>query len=177
MAIPGNDTIRANVVHIPTVSTFPYQEDFATGANGWLAGGVASSWALGTPAKNTIMGAASDSNSWVTGGLGTGTYNINENSAVVSPCFDMSNAPVNAWVAMSIWWNSEFSWDGTVLQATTDGGMSWFNIGDDGDPNNWYNDNTIGGVLVDSKRAGPDAILPAMVPVAGLRPHIPWTRP
>jgi hypothetical protein len=141
----SNDTINGTVIHVPTISSFPYQEDFSTGPNGWLAGGTASSWAFGTPAKTTIMGAASDSNAWVTGGLGTGSYNVNENSQVTSPCFDMTNAPVNAWVAMSIWWNAEFSWDGAVLQATTDGGVSWFNIGQEDDPFNWYNDGTIAG--------------------------------
>jgi len=46
---------------------------------------------------------------------------------------------------MLIWWNSEFSWDGTVLQSSIDSGATWQNVGAFGDPNNWYTDNTING--------------------------------
>lgn len=125
-----------------TISTFPYLEDFENGNGGWTPGGVGS-WALGTPAKPTINSAASGTNAWVTGGL-TGLYIPNANSFVESPEFDFTSLqqPI---IQLNIWWNSEFSWDGAVLQSSTNGGASWQNIGSFGDPNNWYNDNTING--------------------------------
>src|SRR5690606_13678918 len=48
-------------------------------------------------------------------------------------------------VQFSIWWNSEFSWDGTVLQSSIDGGATWQNVGALGDPNNWFTDGSING--------------------------------
>ena len=48
---------------------------------------------------------------------------------------------------MDVWWNSEFSWDGAVLQSSIDGGANWSNVGAFGDPNNWYTDNTLNGAF------------------------------
>ena len=127
-----------------TINTFPYTEDFEgpNGQNGWASGGGAISWAFGLPNKTVIQGASSGSNCWVTGGLGTTKYNPNENSFVTSPCFDFTslNKPV---IKLRVWWHSEFSMDGTVLQYSTNGGTIWATVGVMGDPYKWYNDNTI----------------------------------
>ncbi|MEO0895149.1 MAG: T9SS type A sorting domain-containing protein [Bacteroidota bacterium] len=131
-------------VSIPTVDMWPYTETFITGNNGWNSGGPVNSWALGEPNKNTIKGAASDTNAWVTGGLVNSFYLSNEESFVIGPCMDMSDLS-NPVISLSIWWNSEFSWDGAVLQASTDGGDTWSRVGNLGDPFNWYNDGTING--------------------------------
>jgi hypothetical protein len=139
----GNDSLLGiEVVHIPLVDTFPYLEDFESGNGGWQASGTNSSWELATPANTVINSAASGVNSWITNA--TGNYNTNENSEVVGPCFDFSSLsdPV---VRMSVWWNSEFSWDGAVLQSSVNDGASWQNVGAFGDPDNWYTDNTIDG--------------------------------
>ena len=141
----SNDTISRVVISIPTISTFPYKQDFENGQGGWSSGGTGSSWAFGTPAKSTINSAGSGLNSWTTGGLGAATYNADEQSWVLGPCFDMTSAPAAPWVAMKIWWESEFSWDGANLQTSTDDGTTWTNVGNLGDPNNWYTDNTING--------------------------------
>src|SRR6186713_2769954 len=126
-----------------TISTYPYVENFdGATAPGWTSGGTNSSWALGTPAKSVINSAASGTKSWVTGL--SGQYNLSENSYVESPCFNMSTL-VQPVVELKIWWNSEFSWDGAVLQSSIDGGVTWVNVGAKGDPNNWYNDNSING--------------------------------
>ncbi|MCB0856245.1 MAG: hypothetical protein KDD63_28695, partial [Bacteroidetes bacterium] len=127
------------VNHTPQISSLPYQETFISGPSFWTSGGANSTWALGTPAKTVINSAASDTNSWVTGGLGTGSYLADETSYVLSPCFDMTSADPNTVVAMSIWWESEGTYDGTVLQSTNDGGATWTTIGAFGDPGNWYN--------------------------------------
>jgi hypothetical protein len=126
------------------ITIFPYFEDFENGPAGWVASGTANTWAFGTPAKSTIQGASSGTKAWVTGGLGGGQYNNNENSAVLSPEFDFSNMqqPV---VQLRVWWNNEFSWDGAAFQATTNNGGTWLTIGTTNSPGNWYTDNTING--------------------------------
>ncbi len=141
----SNDTTSFSIVSVPTVSTFPYKQDFENGQGGWSSGGSASSWAFGTPAKDVIQGAGSGLNAWTTGGLGATPYNNTEQSWVQGPCFDMTAVPAAPWVAMKIWWEAEFSWDGANLQTSTDDGTTWTNVGNLGDPNNWYTDNTIDG--------------------------------
>jgi uncharacterized repeat protein (TIGR01451 family) len=137
----SNDGISAP---IETIGVFypPYFEDFENGEGGWTASGANSTWALGTPAKAVIIGAASGVNAWVTSL--DGIYALDEQSQVTGPCFDLS-ALTNPVIELSTWWNSEFSWDGAVLQSSTDGGNTWDPVGAFGDPDNWYTDNTING--------------------------------
>ncbi len=137
---PTNNSMSGTVISVPSVSTFPYFQNFENGNGGWIAGGTNSSWALGTPAKPVINSAASGTNAWTTSL--TGTYNASENSQVVGPCFNLSSliAPI---IEMKVWWNSEAGWDGAVLQSSIDGGTTWQNVGAFGDPNNWYNDNSL----------------------------------
>lgn len=139
-----NDTSCTTVIAVPGISTYPYLEDFESGQGGWISGGTANSWAYGNPSKTVIQGAASGSNAWVTGGLGTGNYSASEDSYVIGPCFDFSSLQ-NPWVSMKIWWNSEFSWDGAVLQSSIDFGQTWQNVGAYLDPFNWYTDNSVNG--------------------------------
>ena len=141
---PANDTVTKVVTGIPGVNTYPYIQDFEAGNGGWLPGGTASSWAYGTPAKTTIIGASSGTKAYVTGGLGTTAYNNNEGSYVLGPCFDFTTLQ-NPWVSLRIWWFSEFSWDGSNLQYSTDFGTTWNNVGAYNDPGNWYNDNSLNG--------------------------------
>lgn len=123
------------------VTSFPYHQDFEAGQGGWFPVGTNSTWAYGTPNKTVIQGAASGTKAWTTGGL-TGDYVNNEASQLEGPCFDLTalGAP---WFGTDIWWNAESSWDGAVLQASVDGGVTWTRVGAYGDPYNWYNDNTI----------------------------------
>ncbi len=131
-------------IHGQKIATFPYFEDFENGQGGWSSGGSANSWAFGNPNKPVINSASSGTRAWVTGGLGAGDYNPNENSAVRSPEFDFTNMqqPV---VQLRVWWNAEFSWDGACWQASTNNGSSWITIGSTNSPGNWYTDNTING--------------------------------
>ncbi len=141
----GNDTLYENIVHVSTISSFPYSENFENGSPDWNPGGIKSTWSFGTPAKTTIQGAASGDSAWVTGGPGTGTYLDDEASYVIGPCFDFSllNDP---WIKLSAWWESESFYDGAAIQASTDGGNAWFGIGMAGDPVNWYNHPTVVGL-------------------------------
>nr|WP_321233679.1 gliding motility-associated C-terminal domain-containing protein [uncultured Psychroserpens sp.] len=125
------------------ITSYPYVEDFESGDGGWVIDAAnPGTWALGAPAAAVINSADSGANAWVTNL--TGNYNTNENGIVTSPIFDLSTL-VSPSIEMSVWWNSEFSWDGMVLQSSIDGGTSWQNVGANGDPNNWYNDGTIAG--------------------------------
>ncbi len=136
-----NDSMSTNVNNLINITTFPYQENFENGAGGWTPGGTNSSWQMGYANNPTIKGAASGVNTWITGR--TGSYNSNEDSWVLSPCFDMSGLGPSAAISMNVWWETEFSWDGAVLQSSQDGGQSWQRVGAYGDPNNWYNDASI----------------------------------
>ena len=116
-----------------------YSEDFESGAGGWTTAG-GGSFALGTPANTIINSASSGTNAWVTNL--TGEYSANEDSQVESPVIDLSGT-TNPEIHVKIWWETEFSWDGMVLQSSINGGTSWQTIGALGDPNNWYTDNSI----------------------------------
>jgi hypothetical protein len=141
-ALAGNNSFTKAVTAIPTVSTFPYSQNFETGNGGWVASGSNSSWAIGTPAKPVINSAGGGANSYVTGL--TGTYNASEVSQVMGPCFNFSSM-TSPNIEMKIWWSSEGGWDGAVLQSSINGGTTWQNVGALSDPFNWYNDNSLDG--------------------------------
>ncbi|MFH2142514.1 MAG: T9SS type A sorting domain-containing protein [Bacteroidota bacterium] len=137
-----NDTLNYSVTSLITISTFPYFQNFES-VNYWTTGGINGTWALGTPAGITIIGAASGSNSWMTNL--TGVYNNSDASWVVGPCFDFSSlsAPI---FEMKAWWNTELNYDGSVLQYSLDGGVTWITVGAFGDPYNWYSYNSVYGI-------------------------------
>lgn len=135
-----NNSQTGTVSSLPTITSLPYVQDFENGNGGWIAGGKNSSWALGTPAKTVINSAASGTKAWVTGP--TGQYNNNENSFILSPCFNFSALTGDPDIEMKAWWDIEMM-DGAVLQTSTDGGQTWQNVGKAGDRNNWFNDSTI----------------------------------
>lgn len=125
------------------IASFPYFEDFESGPGGWVSGGVNNSWQLGIPAGAIINSPApGGDSSWVTNL--TGLYNNDENSEVVAPDFDFSSL-INPYIELDVWWDSEFSFDGAVLQSSINNGTSWEIVGAFGDPNNWYTDTTISG--------------------------------
>lgn len=125
------------------INTFPYNEDFETSDGGWFATGTASDWAWGDPSKNIISNAGSGTKCWITGGLTASSYNLGERSYVQSPCFDFTNVQ-RPYVSLSIYWETESQYDGGNFQYSTDGGVTWGNIGYYGKPascmnENWYN--------------------------------------
>jgi len=122
--------------------SIPYTESFESGTGDWTTLGTNSSWAHGTPAKNTITGAIDGSKAWTTGGLSTSSYNANEHSYLNSPCFDLTGASaIN--VEFGIWWDIETSWEGAILEYSINNGVNWITIGTYGDSDNWYNRNDI----------------------------------
>ncbi len=139
-ASPFEVTICEYFVYV-TLQTLLYEESFESGAVGWVSSGTNNSWQLGTPAGSVIMGASDGTQAWMTNL--TGDYNSNENSMVASPLFDFSLSANDPSINIDVWWNTETSWDGAVLQTTIDNGATWQNVGANGDPDNWYTDNTI----------------------------------
>ena len=144
LCLCGFFLISLNGVSAQCIDSFPYQENFDSGAGGWAASATGTAgWSLGTPNKSVINSAASAPNSWVTGPLFS-NYGNNTSSHVESPCFDFSNLN-NPVISLNVWWESEFSFDGAALSASTDGGTSWNVVGGFLDPVNWYTDNSVNG--------------------------------
>lgn len=138
-----NDVATADVYAPPILDSYPISDDLeGLAAAAWRTGGDESSWAVGTPAKTVIAGAASGTQAWVTGGLGTETYNPLEDSFVEGPCYDFSSL-THPRVELSVWWDAEFSWDGAAVEASIDDGVTWDTVGAFGDPINWYSDDSI----------------------------------
>ena len=142
------------IFHLATaqINSFPYFEDFETTNGGWSSqnlSGVYNNWVWDSPMNPVINSAASGTRCWILGNspivfnpLHPYYYGPDERSAAVSPEFDFS-ALANPGIKMNIWWNSQFSVDGTVLQSSIDNGATWQTVGDYLDPDNWYNDSSI----------------------------------
>jgi len=128
------------------VSVFPYHEGFEFGDGNWTHGGTASDWALGTPTKPVINGAAAGSNCFVTGGLSGSSYNNGENSWLQSPCFDFTSL-VNPQISFSVFWETEKKYDGANMEYSTDAGANWTLLGSTSDnactATNWYNNSSV----------------------------------
>ncbi len=145
-----NDSLTGfEVWHDLNVNTFPYFEDFEAGPGGWRAGGISGQgeWQWGLPRGTDIDTAASGVKAWMTDT--TADYQNGQCSWLLSPCYDFTNLNL-PFIKMYINYDSENSWDGVQLQASTDSGATWTQVGafnsTVGNPINWYNDNTISGL-------------------------------
>ncbi len=135
----SNDGVSLTVVNQPTITVFPYVEDFE-GDVIWSSQGVNSSWEVGLPAGNLITPESANSKALVTNPQGT--YNNNEYSFATSPCLDFSLL-VNPYIEFSIWYDTDPGADGSMLQYSIDNGNSWSVLGiipdpSTGNPDNWY---------------------------------------
>lgn len=103
-----------------------YAEGFESGTAGW---GIATenerlpSWQWGTPAGEVIRGAAEGSHAFMTG-LDT-DYGNNEESVLVSPCFDASEAANDLLLTFSRAYESEMCCDRASVEYSVDGGDTW----------------------------------------------------
>jgi hypothetical protein len=148
---PTNDTLIRIINVTPFVNTYPYVDDFEGVGSYWTTGGTNNTWAWGVPAGTAISGAASGTKAWVTNL--TGIYNNSEASYVQGPCFDFSTI-INPILTMKINVNSEASWDGACVQYSTNGGTTWQKLGLYNDAYNWYNDNSVYGLLYTGNEDG-----------------------
>lgn len=141
------DTVQHAVFIVPQYPAIDednsYTQDFDGGANGWIDGGEASSWAVGKP-NETIQTTGAGNFAWDTNL--TGTSNAKEQSWVLSPCFDFTQAekPI---ISMDIWSDTPLQNDGAVLQYNTNGNIlddnSWTVLGQIGQGANWYDESGI----------------------------------
>lgn len=138
-----NNMVSLNVVSLPSISMFPYYEDFQTVDHFWTAGGTNSSWEFGIPAGSTIPVDPGDINpaldsAWVTNL--DGVYNNSEFSWVESPLMDFSSLIIPS-ISMRIAYDAEgFVNDGACVQYSIGGG-AWTTVGTLGVPpnnENWY---------------------------------------
>lgn len=152
-----SDTVYKPVFIVPSYSaitaTNSYSNDFST-PDGWIAGGKNASWKLGTPNNATIIGDASSTTTgfaWDTNL--NGQNNPNENSFVLSGCFDFSSStkPV---ISLDVWSDVPEGIDGAVLQVNLSGNIEelvipadpdgdWITVGQVDQGINWYDDQGI----------------------------------
>jgi PKD repeat protein len=133
--VSWNDTMSYTITNKPSINTFPYVENFDAGSHYWTAGGLNSSWEIGTPAGYVINSAASGSNAWVTNLAGE--WNQNEKSYVESPCFDFTSI-TNPVIRLKIW-RRTVDRSAAALQYSIDG-VTWEHVGINWSEmnKNWY---------------------------------------
>jgi gliding motility-associated-like protein len=125
------------------ITSFPYFEDFNGTTTQWFSGGVNNDWQRTTASKTYI---SSSTKCWITAGNSL-FYLTNQRSWVQSPCFDFTNVQY-PYISFQYMFECQNTMDGANLQYSTDGGVTWTNVGGYGDPvdcinDNWYNSNTI----------------------------------
>jgi subtilisin-like proprotein convertase family protein len=136
----GNDTLTVNITNSPVVAGLPYVEDFETSAGGWygeIESGDFNSWEWGQPAGLFIDAANSGVNAWVTSLAGQ--YQNNENSYLVSPCFDFSALTLDPILSFAHIFETESCCDEGWVDLSVDGGVTWTKVGTFGEGENWYN--------------------------------------
>ncbi|MEQ8364378.1 MAG: PKD-like domain-containing protein, partial [Cyclobacteriaceae bacterium] len=135
---------------VTPLATSAYNEDFELTDGGWIEESTApsdTSWIWGVPTGSNITTAASGTRVWWTGKNGN-TYFPNEKSVVNGPCFDLTQLE-RPMISLDYWADMENNVDGTVLQYSTDGGISWNIVGppvgqvDRNEGINWFNGVTI----------------------------------
>ncbi|NAS31869.1 T9SS type B sorting domain-containing protein [Flavobacteriaceae bacterium R38] len=142
---PGDNSDSFDALVLNGVNTFPYVESFEADNGSWFNfQGVNSTFELGAPANTNIDGASDGTQAWVTNL--TGDYNSDEQSTVVSPLFDFSTL-ADPVIQLDINYDIESTFDGAILQFTTDNGLTWQNVGQLGDLPNWYNATLVSGSL------------------------------
>lgn len=129
-----NDTIAEVIKHIPLYSQYPYEEAFEnTSALFWepiTLSGSFSLWQHGTPGHTQYLTSAhSGSKVWITDTAVK--YPNHSNTALVSPCYNFSNADTPFF---SVWLNFDLrpyggmgGQDAMILEYTTNG-SDWFKV-------------------------------------------------
>jgi hypothetical protein len=126
----------------PTISSFPYLQDFETNDGHWFTRGVNSSWQYGTPGKPVITRAANGNRAWVTGL--TTPYNNEEYSYLYSPCINL-NGMTQPVLSFSHIFKTEETCDCDHhwMEYTTDD-KTWAKLGGFNQGTNWYNHSQFG---------------------------------
>jgi hypothetical protein len=145
-----NDTLNVTIRNSPTISTFPYLENFESGDGNWYSSGKNNSWEYGTPSSTQINRAASGSKAWKTNL--SGNYKDQQLSYLYSPCFDvtgMTNPTLSLSIALDLedcGNNDGDLCDGAYMEYSPDG-VNWTRLGAYGQGTNWYNKHYTGNNL------------------------------
>ena len=137
--VPENDAVQINIFNTPTISSFPYLQNFETNEGDWQSGGTNSSWEYGTPNSEKIKKAASGTKAWKT--KLNGHYNDSEKSYLYSPGFSLSgmtNPTLSFSLAMDLSKCQDKLCDYAFVEYSTDG-ANWKKLGVNGIGTNWYN--------------------------------------
>jgi PKD repeat protein len=130
---------------VPVATTYPYFNDFESGAGGWVASSIfdtSATWELGLPVKSAFGTASSGINAWVTDL--NGTHKKGEKSFVYSPCFNLSSL-TKPMVSLDIIDSTITKSAGAALQYSLNDGQTWQVVGQKGDGVEWYNESGIYG--------------------------------
>jgi len=124
----SNDTLELDIESVDTYTEITPAQDFEDAASGWtvhIDNGAIPSWEWGEPTTPMIGAGNNDGKAWVTR-LNDNMY-LNEESYILSPCFDFSGYTNDAEVQFDFIWTTPSS--NTVrLQVSTDGGATWPSI-------------------------------------------------
>ncbi|MFT5015445.1 MAG: hypothetical protein ACJATN_001264 [Neolewinella sp.] len=136
-----NDTLTISVTHIPLIEDFPYVENFEENDGFWFVdrqGRGAASWEWGEPNGNLIDRAPQGRSAWVTE-LNDSYFN-QEESYLVSPCFDLSSMTTDPLFSCQLFVESEEDFDELTIEYTIDEGENWRKVETSPAGINWYND-------------------------------------
>lgn len=136
-----NDTLTISVTHIPLIEDFPYVENFEENDGFWFVdrqGRGAASWEWGQPDGNLIDRAPQGRNAWVTQ-LNDNYFN-QEETYLVSPCFDLSEMTSDPLFSCQLFVESEEGFDELTLEYSIDEGENWRKVETSPAGINWYND-------------------------------------
>ncbi|NLR90654.1 Ig-like domain-containing protein [Flammeovirga agarivorans] len=114
-----------------------YIQNFNLDDGDWVPRGDDYSWEYGMATGENLT---STSNAWVTDL--TSNYNINEESYLHTPSFDLSGLS-RPMMTFDMQLDAETGADGVVLQYSLDSGQTWLVLGAVSDPINWYNSSNI----------------------------------
>lgn len=142
--VPQNDGLTGQYIHQQVISTFPYIEDFESGAAQFFVGGDSPSWELGLPVAPIIDGPASGLNSWVTNL--DGAINFQEQSYLQSVPYDLSGFDQDPFLEFRHRFSQSSFSAGNHVDYSLDGGP-FMRLGSENDPGslNWYNETFSGG--------------------------------
>ncbi len=130
----SNDGIERSMIIQPTYKS-DHVESFESKKGLWIAGGVNNSWQCGTPGFGIIP--VSGTNVWKTKLLDN--YPDRDSSIVESACYSNEDGKRKV-LDLKYWVSSEKSFDGAILQYSTNNGLTWHLVDSTYSPWEWYND-------------------------------------
>ncbi len=118
-----NNTMTIYRTRVPFYDTEPFVEDFSAGNGFWFTSDEGSSWEYGTPIGTVINNAGIyGSQCWITNAAGS--PNLNENSFIQSPCYDLSDFSLPT-IDISVWTDFAIFGNSASLTASIDGGSNF----------------------------------------------------